>query len=330
MLTPKENFVEVLRGGAPDRFLKQFEFVKRPYSDPYNATNPSLWEPGPGSVTDYWGVTFIWPEGTPGPFPVHDETHRVVKDISDWKACVKRPPVEYSDDLWKAARADYDDCDRSCYLVGPTFYPGLFEQTCNLMGMEEAMMAFYTNPDEMHELIQFIAEWQMSYLKEIAVRLHPDCVFYSDDWGSSRSTFLSVDMLREFYLEPYKTLYQCFKDNGYQYIIHHCDCYAATYVPLMIEMGIDVWQGGTAANDIPELVKQFGGQLTFLTGIDDSLTDTPGWSREKVEEVVRNACRTCGRQYFIPCHTQGAERSIYPGVYEAINEAIEKMSREMF
>ena len=30
---------------------------------------------------------------------------------------------------------------------------------------------------------------------------------------------------------------------GVDVIVHHSDSYAATLVPYMIEMGIDVWQG---------------------------------------------------------------------------------------
>lgn len=330
MLSPRENFMETIRGGKPDRFVKQFEIFPMPYSDPFNATNPVPFEPGPGRVVDFWGVTWEWPEGTPGAFPVHGPGLTVLEDMEDWKSVVKTPPLEYSEELWKAAEADYASYDRSQCLVGPTMFPGLFELTHNLMGIENALCSFYTNPDEMHEMIDFFVDWEIAYLKQMAEHLHPDSVLHHDDWGSSRSTFLSPDMFKEFYLEPYKRLYKAYKDNGYDIIIHHSDSYAATYVPFMIEMGVDVWQGGTVLNDIPALVKQYGGQISFLTGIDSQIVDTPDWSREKIAEVVRDICRSCGTLYFCPCQTQGAPVSTFEGVYETIDEEIDKMSKEMF
>ena len=330
MLTARENFLETIRGGKPDRFVKQFEFYPMPYSDPFNTTNPVPFQPGEGRTVDYWGVTWEWPVGTPGPFPVHGADLTVIKDIENWRDYVKAPPLEYSEELWQAAKADYDSYDRKELLVGPTMFPGLFELTHNLLGVEEALCAFYTNPDEMHELIDFFVEWEIAYIKQMAEHLHPDCVNHHDDWGSSRSTFLSPEMFEEFYLEPYKRLYKAYKDNGYDIIIHHADCYAANYVPYMIEMGVDVWQGGTILNDIPALVKQYGGQISFMTGIDSHLVDVPDWSREKIAEVVENICRACGTLYFSPCQTQGGPMSTYEGVYEAINEEIDRMSKEMF
>lgn len=330
MLTPKQNFLETIHGGHPDRFVKQFEFFPMPFSDPWNATNPFPWEPGGEDAVDYWGVTWTWPVGTPGAFPVHGPGKTVLEDIENWRDYVKAPPLEYSEELWAAAQADYAQYDRDEVLVGPTMFPGLFELTHCLMGMEDAMCAFYTNPDEMHEMIDFFVDWEIAYLKQMAERLHPDAVLHHDDWGSSQSTFLSPDMFAEFYLEPYKRLYRAYHENGYETIIHHSDSFAATLVPYMIEMGIDVWQGGTQLNDIPALVKQYGGQISFLTGLDNQLLDTVDWSSERIDARVREMCEACGTLYFCPCQTAGQPMSTYEGVYDAANEAIDRMSAEMF
>lgn len=329
MLTPRENFLETIHGGHPDRFVKQFEFFPMPYSDPYNATNPFPWEPGAPDVKDMWGVTWSWPKGTPGAFPVHGKGLTVLENIENWKEVVKAPDMNFTEEQWRVAKKDYSSYDRTQVMVGPTMFPGLFEMTHNLMDMENAMVSFYTNPDEMHELIDYITEWEIGYVKQMAEHLQPDIVLHHDDWGSSKSTFLSPEMFQEFYLEPYKKLYKTYKDNGFL-IVHHSDSYAATYVPFMIEMGIDVWQGGTIANNIPKLVKEYGGQISFLTGIDNQLMDRPGWSYEEIEATVRKICQECGTLYFCPCQTQGAPLSTFDGVYDAINKAIDVVSLEMF
>ncbi|HCT92745.1 MAG TPA: hypothetical protein DF613_15400 [Lachnospiraceae bacterium] len=179
-------------------------------------------------------------------------------------------------------------------FVGPIMFPGLFEQTHCLMGMEGAMMGFYTEPEKMHEIINAVCEWEMAYVKQMAERLHPTAVLHHDDWGSSASTFLSPEMFREFYLEPYKRLYGCYKENGFELIIRHSDSFAATYVPMMIEMGIDIWQGGVASNDIPALIKEYGGKISFMTGIESRDVDKEGWTKEDVRGAVRRAWDSCG------------------------------------
>jgi len=329
MLTPKQNFLETIRGGNPDRFVKQYEFFEMPWSDPFNATNPAPTEPGQAGIVDFWGVTWDWPEGTPGAFPNHTGDLIVLEDVCDWRE-VHQPTHEYAEDVWAAAEAEYGAVDRTQKFVGPLMFPGLFELTHALMGMEEAMCAFYSDPDEMHEMIESFVDTECAYVEQMGKRIHPDLVFHHDDWGSSISTFLSPDMFKEFYLEPYKRLYKCYKDNGFEIIVHHSDSFAATLVPFMIEMGIDVWQGGTYQNDIPNLVKEYGGDISFMTGIDSMVVDRADWSQDEIARIVEDICTACGTKYFIPCQTQGIPESTFPGVAEAIDVEIDRMSAKLF
>ena len=182
----------------------------------------------------------------------------------------------------------------------------------------------------MHELIDYITEWELKYAEEVCKHLHPDALFHHDDWGSQQSTFISPAMFEEFFLPAYKKVYGYYKDHGVQLIVHHSDSYAATLVPYMIEMGIDIWQGVMNTNNIPELIKQYGGKLTFMGGVDSATVDRPDWTREMVATEVRKACESCGTKFYIPNTSQGGAMSTYPGVYEAVCEEIDKMSKELF
>ena len=104
-------------------------------------------------------------------------------------------------------------------------------------------MYYMTNPDEMHDLIKYLTECELKLAEGICTHLKPDAIFHHDDWGSERSTFLRPEMFAEFFLEPYKQIYGYYHDHGVELVFHHSDSYAATLVPYMIEMGIDVWQG---------------------------------------------------------------------------------------
>ena len=98
----------------------------------------------------------------------------------------------------------------------------------------------------------------------------------------------------------------------------------------MIDMGIDVWQGVMNTNNIPELIKQYGGKISFMGGIDSATVDFPGWTREIVRERVREACDACGKLYFIPCASQGLPMSTFPGVQDVLAEEIDLYSKEVF
>lgn len=328
MLSKKQNLLETIHGGNPDRFVNGYEFISF-VNTPIEA---AVRRPGYGelNVVNSWGVTNSWPEGTPGPFPVHTGDRIVIKDIENWRSYVKAPTVKYSDEAWAPYIEAAGKVDRQDTFLSVFVAPGLFEQCHHLCEIQNALMNFYTNPDEMHELISFLTDWELSLAEEICSHLHPELVFHHDDWGSQISTFISPQMFEEFFLEPYKKIYGCYKANGVELVVHHSDSYAATLVPYMIDMGIDIWQGVMTSNDIPALIRQYGGKISFMGGIDSARVDFPEWTPEVIDREVRRACDENGSHYFIPCTTQGMAMSTFKGVYECVSEKIDTYSREYF
>ena len=326
MLTKRQNLVEVMKGGNPDRFVKQYEAFALMMKTPISRLKP----PVGGTIVNEWGVTLSWPEGQLGSFPVHDEEHIVIKDITKWRDYVKAPKLDYPDEAWATAIADANAVDRNDQYVTVFVAPGLFEHVHYLMSMEEALMAYYEEPEAMHELIDFLVDFELRLAQEFVKHLHPDAVFHHDDWGSQINSFVSPAMFKEFFEPAYKKIYGYYKENGVELIIHHSDSYAANLVPSMIEMGIDIWQGVMNTNNIPELIKQYGEKITFMGGIHSGLVDFPTWTPEIVAEYVEKTCQENGKLYFIPSQTSGLPIDSFPGVYETINKEIDKMSDKTF
>ncbi|MDP4159190.1 MAG: uroporphyrinogen decarboxylase family protein [Bacillota bacterium] len=327
MLTKRQNLMETIKGGNPDRFVNQYEFMEIILEAPMDLPLA----PGPGTrIKNKWGITFEWPADQIGSFPVHDDEHRVLKDIEKWKEVVKAPSVFYTDEEWAPAIAHANSVDRKEKFVTAFCAPGIFEMTHHLMGIEDALMGLYEEPELMKELIDYVVEYELAYAKEVIDHIHPDALFHHDDWGSQKSTLISPAMFEEFFLPAYKKVYGFWKANGVELIVHHSDSYAATFVPFMIEMGIDIWQGAMTTNNIPELIKQYGGQISFMGDIDSGVVDHPAWSHEEIAKYVEIACKRCGKLYFIPNLSQGLNISSFPGVYEATSEAIDNLSKVMF
>jgi len=328
MLTAKQNLQEVIRGGNPDRFVNQYEAIYQmphPYMNYENGAAR-----GQLNVVNAWGVTSSFPSNLPGQFPVHTQDKIVVKDIEHWRDYVKAPPLKFSDEEWAACKAEYDSIDGTQAYKAASIRPGLFEHTHYLCEIVNALTYYLTNPDEMKDLIKYITDWELELAEGICSHLDPDALFHHDDWGTEISTFMSPDMFAEFFVEPYKQIYGYYKDHGVELVVHHSDSYAATLVPHMIEMGIDIWQGCMVANNIPELISKYGGKISFMGGIDNKFVDFPGCTQEVCRDVVRRTCDSFGNKYFIPCITQGGPGSVYPGTYEALTAEIDKYSAEVF
>ena len=326
MLSIKDNFKETINGGNPDRFVKQYEFMDIILEAP----GKFFGEPGTQFLDD-WGITWEWPVGQIGQFPVHDAEHIVIKDVTDWKNQLKVPSVMYTEEEWKPAmdHAAKIREDGQKYVTA-FIAPGIFERTHHLMSMEEALIAYYEEPEAMHELIDRLTQYEIDWADQIIEHLHPEVIFHHDDWGGQRSTFMSPDMFEEFIKPAYAKIYKHYKDNGVEYIVHHSDCYAATLVPDMIDVGIDVWQGCMTTNNVPELIEKYGPQISFMGDIDSGVVDFPEWTPEILEEKTREAVDECGKLYFIPCLTQGLGFSSFPGVYEKADEIIDKLGAVKF
>ena len=328
MLTKRENFLETIQGGRPDRFVNQYEAFRILYN-PVMMHNP-MPNPGDLDVVNDWGVVNSWPAGTPGPFPVHKPETIVIKDIKHWRDDVHAPNTKYSDAEWEPFVKQAEEVDRKEYFATPFAAPGLFEQCHHLGEIQNTLINFYEEPEYMHELIDYLTEFELSLADEICTHLKPDALFHHDDWGSQTSTFLSPEMFEEFYLPSYKKIYGLYRSMGVDVIVHHSDSYAATLVPYMIEMGVDVWQGVMCSNHIPDLIAEYGGKISFMGGIDSAKVDYEGWTREVIAREVRRACDENGRLYFIPNTSQGLPMSTFSGVYETVTEEINKYSKIVF
>jgi len=329
MLNAKENMRECIKGGNPDRYVNQYEAIQLLFTP--NMFHDALLKPGDLNVVNAWGVTNSFPEGTPGQFPVHTPDKIVVKDIEHWQDYVHAPSLDFPEEEWLGCKANmYDPVDGTKAYKATFVAPGLFEQSHHLCEIQNALIYYIEYPDEMHDLIKYLTEYELKLAELTCQYLKPDALFHHDDWGGEKSTFMSVGMFEDFFVEPYKQIYGYYHDHGVELVFHHADSYAATLVPDMIEMGIDVWQGCMKSNDVPELVKKYGDKITFMGGIDNKQMDFDGWTVDDCHKAAYDVMDACGMKGFIPCITQGGPGSVYPGAYKALVDEIDKYNEEKF
>ncbi len=330
MLTAKENMREVIKGGNPDRLVNQYEAMNL-LVHPLSIFGKGFPTKGGPDIINDWGVTYSFPENVPGGFPVHTPDKIVIQDIENWRDYVKAPSLDFTDEQWAVCEQMYANADPRGFKA-VMVAPGLFEHCHHLMSIGEALMAYYEYPDEMHELINYIADWEVELAKLVCDRLHPEMVFHHDDWGSEMSSFLSPEMFEEFFLEPYQRIYGYYKSHGVEFIVHHSDSYCANLMPTMIKMGIDVFQGCMKSNDNPKLISLYGGQMTMMGDIDNKFVDFEGWTPADCQKATLESIERClkDNKYYIPCITQGGPGSVYPGTYAEITKAIDQYNIEHY
>lgn len=332
-LSAKDNYRETIKHGKgrPDRFVDQYEYFTLVF-DPVIMNSLGMANPVvDGYMVDGWGITNYTPPGAAGSHPMHGPEYTVIKDITHWQDYVKAPAIKQPEEMWQPAIQQIKDIKKEDDRFSAIFMAsGIFERTHMLMGMQEALAAYYQNPDEMHELVDFCTEWEIESMDEVYSHLEPELLFHHDDWGTALNSFLDPATHREFFEPAYKKVYSHFKELGGEIVVHHSDSYAANLIPIMIDIGVDTWQGCIEANNIPECIDKYGDKITFMGGIDEAILDDPSSTPESAMKYAAERIDDCGAISFIPCQTRGLGMTIIPERYGQVSQVIAEKSKEYF
>lgn len=325
-MTAKEIFLELLKpDGRPERQLVQYEALQMVLGDPAGGYLHKGRMPG-ATITDLWGTVIEWPADAPGSMPLVTEENKVIKDITHWRDYVHAPDVvaNSSDpEAWAQCRQKARERAGDERLVAGFMATGIFEQCHFLMPFQEVLTNLYDHPKEMHELIEYITEFRLAYVKQIIENLKPDVIFSHDDWGTKDALFMKPDMWREFFKEPYRRFYGYIREQGV-IAIHHADSYLAPIVEDMAEIGIQVWQGVLPENDIPELQRRLKGRMVLMGGIGAAI-DREDAGEEEVRRYVHDALHEyCPGGHFIPSITYGLAGTVFKHVDPWIDDEIRK------
>lgn len=297
-MNPRQNMEAILEGKQPDYYGNFFDAVKI-VSDPIRMADVC---PADGKEhKDSWGTVCVRFPDAPGKHPHITPDNAVITDIEHWREQLVVPPVEGLD--WSQAKAEADSVDRNAGYVMFWSAQGLFERSHFLMGMEEAFIDYLEYPEEMSEMLRAIADFKIAAIKEAYQQIHPDIVYFHDDWGSKQNLFLPPDVWREIIKPLHAEIVKTTHDLGMMFI-HHADCICEPLVEDMIEMGIDAWQGVIPQNDIVGIQKRTGNKMAMIGGIDSAAIDTEGATEEEIRGEVRRCIdEYCPQGRFFPALT---------------------------
>lgn len=270
---------------------------------------------------DVFGVEWKYnPEAEGGTYPEINKF--VITDIKKWKDQFAVPNVEDAD--WTEIEKTAGQVNRNEYLIQGFCEMGIFERTCLLMGMEQALMSFYTNPDDMYDLCGTIADYKIAKIKKYYEAIKFDILWYGDDWGTQSNLFVSPKLWRKIIKPHTQRIYDCLKGLGVIINQHSCGKIQSVFSDLC-EMGADIWNPCQPCNDLKMLKQTYGDKIAFWGGIDSQfILDNDKATLEDVRnEVVKRIYEMSlpnGGYIIGPSHTVPYDK--------AKLEVMEKVSKE--
>ena len=164
-----------------------------------------------------------------------------------------------------------------------------FEKPWGIRGMENLMMDYHIESENVHRLHDALCNQYCGYIKRAIRELRPDGFWTSDDLGHQMQLMMSPETFRELIKPYYARVGDVLKENGLHWWLHSCGNNTEILGDLA-EAGVSVFhpvQKGTM--DEVAVAREFGDQMTFLVGFDVQhilQEATPEGVREEVRYLI--------------------------------------------
>jgi hypothetical protein len=297
-LSPKENYLRLARGEVPEYVPNWTMGGLWPLSGTPTKLPPALMAmpaalpmtggPGVLEYTDIWGVPFVanaeanfqsMPK--PGAF--------ILKDITKWRDVLKLPKVDPIDsfDWEKLAKKCTAHINRETTGVLCMIGNGPFQALVGFMGFEEALCALIEEPEEVKELLDWMATFYEPYIERTMDYFKPEIAYLADDTAAQRAPFFSTEIFRTIFKPIYARYTKAARDRGIPVQLHncgHCEDWMQDYV----DIGVRYWEPAQTCNDLLALKQKFKGKLNIVGGFNFY---PPSSDTDVTEEYVRQVAR---------------------------------------
>lgn len=287
----REDFFRMLDGKTPVSDVPVSTMTMDPEAPPQGVKMVMMLErntfgPVPGTDKDIWGVPQQIDDFGTGFMPAPGKF--ILSDVTKWRDVVKAP-YDYDYDWAGAAERDLaiqtwdpETQVASMFGAGGAYFLNL----AGFMGFEGAMLAMYDQPDALHELLDYICDYDIWVVENIC-KYYPgiDVMGMGDDNATEINPFVSYEMFKEFLLPRYARLAKVLKDNGKIVSYHNCGR-CEDFMDDMVDIGVQIWNCATPVNDLLAFKEKYNNKiiLEFLPRFYFDMTEAE--VRQKVRDLI--------------------------------------------
>ena len=251
------------------------------------------WENGPANGgLDGFGNGWVPTESAFGQ-PALDPDIIPLDDVCDWEDKVVFPDLDAID--WNEFAAQQLACvDRSQQCIEYHTWNSVFLRFTHLLGFEDALCAFYEEPEASKALCDAIADYKIALIERVAKYIKPDAIVHYDDVATERDLFMSPEVYREFIKPGHKRMNEAAAALGMIPEIHVCGK-CESLIEDFIEEGAQAWQSAQPMNDLVHIIETYGDRIAVLGGQD---TQGPvGTAATATDEMIEAEMRRCVSEY---------------------------------
>jgi len=178
------------------------------------------------------------------------------------------------------------------YFLAGSHRETLWEKAYMLVGMENMMTYFYTEPGFAREILHRVMDFQLGIARH-HLNAGIELVNMGDDLGTQRGLLLSPGIIEDFLLPEYRRLFSLYKENHVIIWFHSCGHIEAA-IRYFIDLGVDILNPVQAnANDLKTVRELTDGKMALHGAIPTAvIMDGPV---DRIERTVRDTLRLMGK-----------------------------------
>lgn len=247
-----------MNGGYPEEVIEENEYCK-------------IWR-------DALGRTMKLPKGfatlaLPLDYPV--------RNMDDWRKI--KPWYEFSESRFSEGWEDTARLYRNQDKVVRASIPGGFDLPRQMMGEEELCVAYYEQPELIHDMLETIGRTAFEVLERVSSKVQVDLLSVHEDMAGKSGPLAGPHQIKEFIAPYYRRIWDMLSERGTRLFDQDSDGDMNSVIEAFLDAGINSMHPMEPASgmDIVKIREKYGTRLAFSGGIDKHVI------RRSKDEIVR-------------------------------------------
>ncbi len=253
-----------------------------------------------------------------------------VETMDDWLKI--KPWYEFSEDRlsldWKGAAQRFLEEDK----VACVHIPGGFDEPRQLMGEENLCIAFYEDPELIHDMLETVGNTAFQVLDRVSAEVSIDMLCVHEDMAGKSGPLAGPVHVEEFIAPYYLKVWNLLRDRGTRLFDMDSDGDINPVIDAFLDAGVNCMHPmePAAHMDIVKVREKYGTRLAFYGGIDKhvirrSKEEIAAELEYKIPPMVKTGGCVLGLDHRIPNGTSLENYKFYlQKMQEIINREMAK------
>jgi uroporphyrinogen-III decarboxylase len=191
-----------------------------------------------------------------------------VRSFKDW--LVLKPMFEYREERIDTQMLEAARQAQSRGALTVAEIPGGFDMPRQLMGVENLCIAYYEDPELVHDILDTIGNTSTNVLERLSEQITVDLLSVHEDLAGKSGPVVGPLQIEQFIKPYYLRNWEILESRGTRLFCQDSDGDIRPVIDSFLEAGVNIMHPmePTAGMDVVEIRKKYGSRLAMQGGID--------------------------------------------------------------